>query len=82
MTNHRLDGQLLQELVALDPEGTRLIKRCMDHFGFSARTYTRLLRMGRTLADLDGREAVSAEDIAQAISFRRAGSEAQEWLTQ
>ena len=82
VTNHRLDGQELQELVALDPEGTRLIKRCMDHFGFSARTYTRLLRMGRTLADLDGREAVSAEDIAQAISFRRAGNEAQEWQAQ
>jgi len=38
--------------------------------------------MGRTLADLDGREAVSAEDIAQAISFRRAGNEAQEWQAQ
>ena len=82
VTNHRLDGQPLQELVALDPEGTRLIKRCMEHFGFSARTYTRLLRMGRTLADLEGREAVSAEDIAQAISFRRMGNPAQEWHTQ
>ena len=82
VTNHRLDGNALQELVDLDAEGTRLIKRCMEHFGFSARTYTRLLRMGRTLADLDGREAVSAEDIAQAISFRRAGNEAQEWQAQ
>ena len=52
----------------------------MDHFGLSARAYTRLLRMARTLADLDSRSQVSAIDVAQSIAFRRAGEDTESWL--
>ena len=79
-TNHTLEGEALHDLASLDLEGSRLLRRCMDHFGLSARAYTRLLRMSRTLADLDSRGQVSALDVAQAIAFRRAGSDTESWL--
>jgi len=80
MTNHRLDGQQLHDFVALDAHSQRLLKRSMDHFGFSARTHTRILRMSRTLADLDNRASVRSEDIAEAIALRRAGRASDPWL--
>jgi magnesium chelatase family protein len=80
MTNHRLDGQALHDLVLLDGPGRRLLERSMEHFGFSARTHTRLLRMARTLADLEERSSVQTEDIAEAIALRRAGRQTEQWL--
>lgn len=80
VTNHRLDGEALHEAAALDKEGERLLSRCMNQFGFSARTHTRILRLGRTLADLQGRPSVAASDIAQAVAFRRSGQETADWL--
>lgn len=74
VTNHRLDGQALHELVPLDREGQSLLERSLDRFGFSARTHTRILRMARTLADMEDRDQVLTEDIAGAIALRRAGS--------
>lgn len=79
-TNHTLDGEVLHDIATLDRTGSRLLRRCMDHFGLSARAYTRLLRMARTLADLDSRSQVSAHDVAQAIAFRRAGEDTESWL--
>ena len=76
LTNHRLDGRALRDLVVLDAQGDRLLRRAMEHFGFSARTHVRILRMARTLADLEARREVEASDIAEAIAFRRGGSEA------
>ena len=82
MTNHRLDGQQLHDLVTLDAKSQRLLKRSMDHFGFSARTHTRILRMSRTLADLENRPSVRAEDIAEAIALRRGGRTTESWLVE
>ena len=76
LTNHRLDGRVLHDLVVLDSQGDRLLRRAMEHFGFSARTHVRILRMARTLADLEERQEVEASDIAEAIAFRRGGREA------
>ena len=44
--------------------------RAADRFNLSARGYHRILRVARTIADLDGRDAVAASDIAEALSFR------------
>ncbi len=74
VTNHRLEGQALHDLVQLDREGQSLLERSLDRFGFSARTHTRILRMARTLADMQDRDQVLTEDIAGAIALRRAGS--------
>ena len=80
-TNHQLDGQDLHEIVALDRHGKTLLQRSMEHFGFSARTHTRILRMARTHADLEERKGVEARDIAAAIALRRAGRDTEKWIT-
>jgi magnesium chelatase family protein len=82
VTNHKLEGQALHDLVQLSGKGNALLTRCMDQFGFSARTHTRILRMARTLADLDGQGAVRTEDLAAAIALRRAGRDTEQWLDQ
>jgi len=80
VTNHRLDGQALHDLVRLEKPTRQLLERSMEHFGFSARTHTRLLRLARTLADLDNRLHVRTEDLAEAIALRRAGRQTEQWL--
>lgn len=80
VTNHRLDGSALHDIVALDTAAAALLQRCMEHFGFSARTHTRILRMARTSADLEERPFVRAADIAQAIAYRRSSRTTLEWL--
>ncbi|WP_423822774.1 YifB family Mg chelatase-like AAA ATPase [Salinisphaera sp. SPP-AMP-43] len=53
------------------PEASRLLERAIDQLGLSARGYHRILRVARTIADLAGREAIAAPDIAEAIGFRQ-----------
>ncbi len=54
----------------LDSEGALLLERACAGFAVSARGRSRLLRVARTLADLDGRARVSASDVAEAVQFR------------
>lgn len=53
-----------------DKEGLELLKRAMSRFNLSARAYDRILRVSRTIADLEGCECVRAEHIAEAIGYR------------
>lgn len=73
--NNRLDGEDLHEAVQLNREGRDLLSACMERLHFSARAYTRILRMARTMADLAGEDRVSPDHLAEAISFRRQPSE-------
>ena len=50
-----------------------LISQVAERMGLSARGYHRVLRVARTIADLDGEEAVRKRHIAEAVSFRLAG---------
>ncbi|XMO96325.1 ATP-binding protein [Hyphococcus sp. DH-69] len=54
-----------------DPEGSALLARAAEALGLSARAYTRILRVARTLADLDGSDGVRRRHVAEAVSFRR-----------
>lgn len=51
--------------------GARLLKTAMTRLGWSARAYHRVLKVARTIADLDGADAVSAAHVAEAIGYRR-----------
>ncbi|WBL32484.1 YifB family Mg chelatase-like AAA ATPase [Sinirhodobacter sp. HNIBRBA609] len=68
--NAEADGAILEQIATPDAEGRALLTRAADRFGLSARAYHRLLRTARTIADLDGSEAVRAPHLAEAISYR------------
>ncbi|MGR3469288.1 MAG: YifB family Mg chelatase-like AAA ATPase [Shimia sp.] len=69
-TNAELEGRALQEAVDLDAESRDLLHRAAEKFGLTARGFHRILRVARTLADLDSRDAVERNDVAEALSMR------------
>jgi magnesium chelatase family protein len=69
-TNADAEGQLLADIAALDTEGRDLMTRAADRFGLTARGYHRVLRVSRTIADLDGSPEVRRTHVAEAISYR------------
>jgi len=71
--NADLEGEMLERHAAPDAEGRALISQVAERMGLSARGYHRVLRVARTIADLDGEEAVRKRHIAEAVSFRLAG---------
>lgn len=72
--NADLEGGMLEELAAPDPEGRDLLARVAEKFGLSARGYHRVLRVARTIADLDCSQQVRLPHIAEAVSFRIVGA--------
>lgn len=68
--NARLDGAALKRHCALDAAGERMLSMAMGRQLLSARGTTRVLRVARTIADLAAREAIAAQDIAEALQFR------------
>ena len=76
--NADAEGSVLQACATPDEEGRALLTRVADRFGLSARGYHRVLRVARTIADLDGVDGIGRTHIAEAVSFRLA--EARETL--
>ena len=68
--NAHLDGEALYKLAAPDTAGQSLIDRIADTKKLSARGFNRILRVARTLADLDHRDMPGAENVATAIRWR------------
>lgn len=69
-TNADIEGNALEEIAAPTTEGHAMLTRAADRFGLSARGYHRVLRVARTIADLDGADQVAAPHIAEALGFR------------
>ncbi|MBM4438209.1 MAG: ATP-binding protein [Actinobacteria bacterium] len=68
--NGQMQGRDLRSHCRLDSKGEKLIRGAVGKMGLSARTYDRLLKVARTIADLDGRDAIAADDIHEAIQYR------------
>ncbi len=69
-TNAEADGALLDEIATPEPAGLALLQRAAERLRLSARGYHRVLRVARTLADLEGAAAVARHHIAEALSYR------------
>lgn len=70
-TNAEADGTLLDEVATPEPAGRKLLTDAAERLKLSARGYHRVLRVARTLADLDRAEPVARLHIAEALSYRR-----------
>ena len=70
-TNAEADGALLEEIARPESSGLTLLRDAADAMKLSARGYHRVLRVARTLADLDRREQVARINIAEALSYRQ-----------
>ena len=68
--NADAEGQMLEEVATPDPEGRALLSKVAERFGLSARGYHRVLRVARTIADLDESENVRRNHVAEAVSYR------------
>lgn len=70
-TNAEADGALLDEIASPDAGGRALLIRAAERLRLSARGYHRVLRVARTLADLEGSSGVGRRHVAEALSYRR-----------
>lgn len=69
--NSALFGVSLEQACVLDPESRALLRRAMEQLGLSARAYHRILRLARTIADLEQAEEIGSRHISEAIGYRR-----------
>jgi magnesium chelatase family protein len=74
-TNAQASGPLLEDVARADGAGMTLLRDAADAMHLSARGYHRVLRVARTLADLDGAERVGRVHLAEALSYRALADE-------
>ena len=70
-TNADADGELLERVAAPDASGRALLTEAAERMKLSARGYHRVMRVARTLADLEGGQGVRRVHVAEALSYRR-----------
>ena len=76
--NAQMTPKLVREYCQLDEAGDKLLSYAMDKMGLSARAYDRILKVARTIADLDGCEAIQVVHISEAIGYRSLDRE--DWI--
>jgi magnesium chelatase family protein len=68
--NAELDVAALKRHCALDDGGRALLARAAERLALSARSYHKILRLARTIADLDAQAAIMSSHLAEAVSYR------------
>ena len=69
-SNARMPSRMLRKLCALDDSGERTLEMAMRRMSLSARAHDRILKVSRTIADIDGAASIAAKHIAEAIQYR------------
>ena len=68
--NAQMTSRNLKRYCQIDEQGNWLLEQAMSKFGLSARGYTRILKVARTIADLEGKEAIASHHLSEAIQYR------------
>ncbi len=68
--NAHMTAAMVGEFCQLDSAGERILKAAFDRMGLTARSHDRILRVARTIADLEGEECISAAHLAEAVQYR------------
>lgn len=68
--NAQMSSKLLREVCVIDDAGNQLLKNAMEKLGLSARAYDRILKVARTIADLDNSPKIENQHLAEAIQYR------------
>ncbi|MFW5701549.1 MAG: magnesium chelatase, partial [Bacteroidota bacterium] len=68
--NADMSSKALRKHCKLDEQSRELLKMAVTRLGFSARAYDRIIKLGRTIADLDGAGEIRSEHISEAIQYR------------
>jgi magnesium chelatase family protein len=68
--NAQMSSQDIQKFCAIDEGSHKLLEMAVDKLGMSARTFTRILKIARTIADLDGEENIRSGHVAEAVQYR------------
>jgi magnesium chelatase family protein len=76
--NAQMTPKLVREFCQLDAQGDKMLSYAMDKMGLSARAYDRILKVARTIADLDGSETIQMQHISEAIGYRSLDRE--DWI--
>lgn len=70
ISNSELDSEGLEKYCKLDEASQKLLTDVFEKLGLSARAYTRILKVSRTIADLDGSENIKVNHVAEAVQYR------------
>ena len=68
--NAQMNSKLLRNHCQITPEGSTILRNAMEKLGLSARAYDRILKVARTIADLDNSNSIKTEHLAEAIHYR------------
>ena len=69
-TNADMNSRQIRRFCEVDPESDGLLERAMEKLGLSARAHSRILKIARTIADLDESIDIKSEHVAEAIQYR------------
>lgn len=68
--NSQLTGRLIKEFCKINKESENLLQTAFDNLGLSARAYNKILKVARTISDLEGSNDIKTNHIAEAIQYR------------